>query len=306
MNHNHQIDWQLKFSEGLIGIITQWNAQKGFGFVYVEDAKTDVFFRHHVFIANRTQPKVGDKVIVCAERDGMGWRAMSVYLPDWGNFKNAYNQYDTPTLDVQLQERLNKGVVGKIINWNEHLGLGMIQIFHPAMAIAFQIAAFSLKSRAPVVGESVYVSVRHDGFCWSATAVTPLIKNEYIVKIQEQFRPLYCPMVKPLCVAVMGGLAWWLVLIGWNKPIWWVSMILSVVMFFVYAWDKYCEIEHRPTIHALFLHVGDALGGWVGSMVARYLFTHRVERDFSRWFWVLVVLNMVGCAWLANIFFQAA
>ncbi|WP_277073610.1 cold shock and DUF1294 domain-containing protein [Simonsiella muelleri] len=292
MTH-HQIDLQLKFREGVIGKITQWHAQKGFGFIYVEDANTDVFFRYHVFIANRTQPKLGDKVIVCAERDGVGWRAVSVYLPDWGNLKYSYNQRNPQTLDARLQERLDKGVVGKIINWNEDLGLGMIQIFYPAMAIVFQIAAFTLKSRAPVVGESVYVSVRYDGYRWSATAVTPLIKNEYLAKFQEQFLPLYHPMVKHLCIAVIGGLAWWLALIEWYKPMWLLSMVLSVVMFFVYAWDKYCEIEHRSTIPTWFLHVGDVLGGWVGSMVARYLFRHKTQtQPFVQIFWVTVALNV--------------
>jgi uncharacterized membrane protein YsdA (DUF1294 family) len=73
----------------------------------------------------------------------------------------------------------------------------------------------------------------------------------------------------------------------------------SIVCFIVYARDKAAARQRaRRTPERTLLLLGLA-GGWPGAVLAQQWLRHKtVKVPFRYWFWLTVVLNLAGCAWL--------
>ncbi|WP_417744518.1 DUF1294 domain-containing protein [Rosistilla oblonga] len=72
-----------------------------------------------------------------------------------------------------------------------------------------------------------------------------------------------------------------------------VMLILSLLSFASYGWDKRQARVDRQRISERRLHTIDLLGGWPGGWVGRRTFRHKTsKRSFVIVFWMTVVLNL--------------
>jgi uncharacterized membrane protein YsdA (DUF1294 family) len=104
------------------------------------------------------------------------------------------------------------------------------------------------------------------------------------------------------CALVAFGLAYALAVLVRGVP-WWVDALYigaSVLCIAVYGIDKFAARGgHDRVPEAMLLALG-IIGGWPGAIVAQQMFRHKtVKRSFRVLFWLTVVVNVAGFAWMA-------
>lgn len=75
--------------------------------------------------------------------------------------------------------------------------------------------------------------------------------------------------------------------------------VLSAVSYLMYYADKSAAGRRAQRTPENVLHLVDLLGGWPGALAAQQRFRHKTAKaSFQAVFWVTVVLNVAGAAWL--------
>jgi len=75
----------------------------------------------------------------------------------------------------------------------------------------------------------------------------------------------------------------------------------SVITFLVYLVDKSAARNRRWRIPERTLHVLGVAGGWPGALIAQRMLRHKSsKRSFQLIFWITVVVNCCGLAWLLS------
>lgn len=77
--------------------------------------------------------------------------------------------------------------------------------------------------------------------------------------------------------------------------------LMSLASFLLYWWDKDAAGAKRWRTAEDTLHLLDLLGGWPGALIAQQQFRHKtVKASFQTMFWITVLLNAAGMAWLVR------
>ncbi|HKK05412.1 MAG TPA: DUF1294 domain-containing protein [Gammaproteobacteria bacterium] len=78
-----------------------------------------------------------------------------------------------------------------------------------------------------------------------------------------------------------------------------VYLVVSLIAFIVYAADKSAAKRGAWRTQENTLHLLSVAGGWPGALVAQQLLRHKSKkRSFRAVFWVTVIVNCAGLAWL--------
>lgn len=98
-------------------------------------------------------------------------------------------------------------------------------------------------------------------------------------------------VVSGLVVSAWFGRISWLVVA--------VVLVLSLITFFAYAWDKSsARLERRRTRESTLQFLSLA-GGWPGALAAQRLVRHKSSKqEFLSAFWFMVLLNVIALAYL--------
>src|SRR5262249_5284466 len=76
-------------------------------------------------------------------------------------------------------------------------------------------------------------------------------------------------------------------------------LVASAVAFAAYGLDKSAARGGRWRTPESTLHFFALIGGWPGALLAQRVFRHKSRKaEFQSVFWVTVVMNCVGLAWL--------
>ena len=82
--------------------------------------------------------------------------------------------------------------------------------------------------------------------------------------------------------------------------------VMSVTCFAVYAIDKRAARNKRWRTPEKTLWLLGLLCGWPGAVLAQQWLRHKsAKRSFQVVFWITVVVNMIGFAWLSMVSAQA-
>lgn len=185
---------------------------------------------------------------------------------------------------------------GTLITWNDERGYGFIEPTLGGQEIFVHIKSFPTGSRRPSVGQELTfeVEVEQSGkkraklVQYPARARAARPAREVIPASWTTWRALAIPFL---------GLVYGLVVLYWGfKPIVpVVYLVLSLIAFLAYAFDKSAAITGRWRTAESTLHLVALAGGWPGALVAQQTFRHKTTKpSFVATFWVTVGVNLLG------------
>ena len=79
----------------------------------------------------------------------------------------------------------------------------------------------------------------------------------------------------------------------------WIYLVMSLITFIAYGLDKLKAKNGWWRIPEVTLHVLEFAFGWPGAWLGQIVFRHKTQkRSFRVMFWLMVVANLVVCAYL--------
>ncbi len=185
---------------------------------------------------------------------------------------------------------------GHIKSWTDDRGFGFIEPVMGGQEIFVHIKSFPARCGRPQIGQlvSFEVELNHEG--------KKRAKNVEISRmpLRKSLRRAEAPAKWSLtCTAAIPGfMALYVMLaIKWHVSPWFAAayVLLSVMSFFVYAFDKSAARAGRRRIPENTLHIWALIGGWPGALLAQQLLRHKSSKaEFQALFWVTVCVNVAA------------
>ncbi|MCF2946809.1 cold shock and DUF1294 domain-containing protein [Paraglaciecola aquimarina] len=187
---------------------------------------------------------------------------------------------------------------GKIFNWNDEKGFGFVEPNGGGTRAFVHIKAFKSGSRRPVNGEIiVYELVKENnrGFKAQNIEYSRDVKQSSSSKKVKSKLSITNFFIFVFCVGLIfsvwsGNLP--VIILGWY-------VVMSLITFIVYAWDKSAAQRGGWRTKESTLHLLSLIGGWLGARLAQAKLRHKSsKKEFKRIYWVTVMLNVAGVFWL--------
>lgn len=204
---------------------------------------------------------------------------------------------------------------GTLQSWNDERGYGFIEPAAGGEPVFVHIKDFRHPGERPRPGQRVSFEVApgREGRK-RAVRVEPAAKAPRR-KAGQPTRPTRHAPRQPPAWSTASRLALaafvFMLIAGYalgHPPRWLLALypLASLVTFIVYAVDKSAAQAGAWRVSERTLHLLALVGGWPGALVAHQVLRHKsAKAAFLAVFWVTVVLNAVGFAWLASPYGQA-
>lgn len=189
-------------------------------------------------------------------------------------------------------------VKGKIASWNDDKGYGFITPLTGGKRVFIHISALGNRNRRPELNEVVTYSVSRDAQGRPRAADATLAGDKLVEKVPGKSNKVSLAFLFVFVIAIGAGVAAGGLsvnfLVGYAA--------LSLVTFFVYAFDKSAAQKGgwRTSEGALLL-LGLA-GGWPGGLIAQETLRHKSRKtSFRAVFWATVLTNLAALAWIHTV-----
>lgn len=192
-------------------------------------------------------------------------------------------------------------VKGRITEWNDVRGFGFVSALDGGERVFVHVSAFPSASRRPTEGEFVsYTLVTDERGRLCAREVTYAVRHakRSVLRTQASNSQLIASCVAAAFFGVVAlltifGRLWW--------PVLCVYIVMSMAAFYAYKHDKEAvQVDAWRTSEQKLIVLG-LIGGWPGALVARHRFRHKTKKvAFRVEYWLSVVLNIAGLAWLID------
>lgn len=185
---------------------------------------------------------------------------------------------------------------GKIIKWNDEKGFGFIVPKGGSQPVFVHARAFSNHQRRPMVDAVIGYELGSDaqGRC-CAVNVRYADERQATVELRISVVPMLLAISFSVLLAILVGAG------RTPMAVAVVYLVASLVTFMAYALDKSAAQsgQWRTPERTLFM-MGFA-GGWPGAIFAQQLLRHKsTKREFQTFFWLTVIANASGLAWLLS------
>jgi uncharacterized membrane protein YsdA (DUF1294 family)/cold shock CspA family protein len=184
---------------------------------------------------------------------------------------------------------------GKITNWKDDQGFGLITPSGGGRQVFVHIKSFSNRQRRPVGNELVTYELTID------TKGRPQGENVAFVGDRTPQASTPGPGIGSLTFGVLFLTFVAGAVFAGKLPFAVLSLYLvgSAVAFFAYALDKSAARNDGWRTPETTLHIFSLVGGWPGALVAQKVLRHKSKKQsFQVAFWVTVVLNCSALGWL--------
>ena len=185
--------------------------------------------------------------------------------------------------------------VGRITEWNDDRGFGFVTPNGGGDRAFVHIKAFERASRRPAAGMLIsYELLKDDKGRFNAKGVRFATHRPKSVATTGSTWPR----------KTVGALFLVVLLLGWIFTKVPTIVVLaygamSVLAILLYGVDKSAAVNNRWRTQESTLHFVGLIGGWPGALFAQDLFRHKSKKAaFQSIFWVTVILNCAGLAWL--------
>ena len=186
--------------------------------------------------------------------------------------------------------------VGRITEWNDDRGFGFVTSNGGGDRTFMHIKGFERVSSRPIVGMLISYELLKDAKGrFNATGVRLALQK---ANSEAASSALPRKTISASFLAVLA-LAWFTEKIPTIVLLAYCSM--SVLAFLLYGLDKSAAVNNRWRIQESTLHFLGMACGWPGALIAQAFFRHKSKKvEFQSVFWVTVVLNCSGMAWLLS------
>lgn len=191
---------------------------------------------------------------------------------------------------------------GRLSDWNDDKGFGFVVPNGGGERSFVHIKAFERRPQRPSNGVLISYEIRRDARGrLNAVAVRVVAAGKPV----PASRP--AKSISRLPRKTLGALVLLATAASWQGkilPDWMLLLVtgMSLAALVFYLYDKNAaQHGHRRTPENT-LHLIALLGGWPGALIAQGLFRHKTSKhSFQIVFWLTVVVNVIGMAWLIGI-----
>ncbi len=184
---------------------------------------------------------------------------------------------------------------GRITEWNDDRGFGFVVPNGGGDRAFVHVTAFARQPSRPATGLPVsYELVRDGKGRLNACAVRPATASSNRRNRSGDGTPR--TVIAALFLGVLAT--------GWlfNKVpaiLVLAYALMSALALLIYGIDKSAARNNRWRTQESTLHLVALFGGWPGALLAQSAFRHKSSKaEFQSTFWITVVLNCAGLAWL--------
>jgi len=186
---------------------------------------------------------------------------------------------------------------GKIAKWNDDKGFGFIAPFDGGQQVFIHVKAFGNRDRRPEVGDVVTYALAKDKQGRTRATEATFPGEKLAAK----------PARKKGNGKVSAALAWiFFAVVGTSmfvtdlSPMILVAyLVLSLLTFIAYAFDKWAALHDRWRTQESTLHLLALVGGWPGALIAQQVLRHKSQKEsFRVVFWATVLINCAVFAWI--------
>jgi uncharacterized membrane protein YsdA (DUF1294 family)/cold shock CspA family protein len=185
---------------------------------------------------------------------------------------------------------------GKLRSWNDDRGFGFIVPSEGGKDIFLHISALSNRDRRPEIGQVVtYALSTDDQGRPRATKATLPVDRLPVHKKKKQGAAgamiIAGVFIALVALSVVAGKLPALILLGY--------LLISLITFFVYAFDKRAAKDGAWRTKEGTLHLLSLIGGWPGALIAQQKLRHKSKKQsFRSAFWMTVFVNVGIFAWM--------
>lgn len=189
---------------------------------------------------------------------------------------------------------------GRISHWNDEKGFGFVAVNKSAERAFVHISAFKEQARRPIDGELIdYELVRDGGDRYLAQQITYVNKSKNTLPPRRVKKRRLASVAKTFILLFCCALG--ISIFTEHVPFIFLEayLVMSLVTFIIYAFDKSAAQRGRWRTQENTLHLLSLIGGWPGAYLAQRLLRHKSrKKSFKRIYWLTVLFNISGFAWL--------
>ena len=201
---------------------------------------------------------------------------------------------------------------GTLVRWEKDRGFGFIRCPEISADVFVHMRDFSERGTAPQVGmrldfEEIHVGGKGPRAVVVRAAGAQQQRPQRRQQQQPQRRsPRSASSSLPMALLLVGyaALLGYGVWTGRIPPIaLGVLLLLSLLTFFVYGFDKNAAQAGRWRTEENTLHLLSLAGGWPGAWIAQRLFRHKVSKtNFMAVYWATVLAHLAAVgAWVGKL-----
>jgi uncharacterized membrane protein YsdA (DUF1294 family)/cold shock CspA family protein len=177
---------------------------------------------------------------------------------------------------------------GRLTNWDDDKGFGFVTPDKGGLRAFVHIRAFSYRHRRPRNGDVITYQL-----AWDPKG-RPRAENVLFRVTPARSEPQPTGLV-PACLLVAAFIAGIITLIVIGRIPWLVLpvyIVISLLTFGAYAFDKSAAMNRRWRTSEQALHLLSLFGGWPGALIAQRMFHHKSKKvSFQAAFWLIVALH---------------
>jgi uncharacterized membrane protein YsdA (DUF1294 family)/cold shock CspA family protein len=185
---------------------------------------------------------------------------------------------------------------GHIKSWTDDRGFGFIEPSMGGQEIFVHVKSLPSRFGRPQIGQlvSFEVELNHEGKKRAKHVEAIRVPSRKSQRQSETPAEWGIPSVVaiPLFVALYAAVA-----VRWQVSTWFAAayVALSVICFFVYAFDKSAARAGRWRVSEANLHFFSLIGGWPGALLAQQLLRHKCnKKQFRSTYWGTVCANVAA------------